>query len=84
METKYFVFRAFRYKESKNWEYNLIGMYNTLTDAKQAYYANMNAIIKSTNDFAMCVIFDNFGIKVLSDFDDTHIEEEPEPEVTNE
>lgn len=38
METKYFVARAYRYKESGNWEYSLVGMYNTLSAAKQAWH----------------------------------------------
>lgn len=77
METKFFVFRAFRYKESKSWEYKLVGMYDTMSEAKQAYYANMSAIIKPTNDFAMCVIVDSFSNQVVGDYDDTHVEEAP-------
>lgn len=74
MGTKFFVFRMYRYKESGSWEYKLVGMYNTLTEAKQAYYSNFGAIIKPTNDFASCIIFDNFANKILGDFDDTHTE----------
>lgn len=77
METKYFVARAYRYKESGNWEYNLVGMYNDLSTAKRAFHSNMGSIIKATNDFAMAILFDSFGNKIMSDFDDTH--EEPEP-----
>ena len=79
MDRKYFVAFAYRYKESKNWEYQLIGCYDELTAAKQAYYSKMGAIIKKTNDFAMCIIYDNFGNKIDSDFDDTHVEPAPEP-----
>lgn len=77
MEQKFFVCRAYRYKESGNWEYSLVGMYADLSAAKQAYHDNMGRIIKNTNDFAMCILFDCFGNKVMSDFDDTHIEPEP-------
>ena len=77
METKYFVCRAFRYKESGNWEYKMVGAYDDLSTAKQAYYSNMGSIIKPANDFASVILYDSFGNKILSDFDDTH--EEPEP-----
>lgn len=77
METKYFVVRTFRYKSSGNWEYSLVGVYDTLSEAKQAYHDNMGRIIKPTNDFAMCMIFDNFGNAIASDFDDTSASPEP-------
>ena len=80
METKYFVARAFRYKDSKNWEYSLVGMYNDLTSAKQAFHDNMGRIIKATNDIAMCIVFDSFGNRIDSDFDTTYVEPEPEVE----
>ena len=80
METKYFVARAFRYAESGNWEYKICGMYDTLSEAKQAYYSNMGSIIKDSNDFAMVILYDIFGNKLLSDFDQRVIEPEPEPE----
>ena len=53
METKYFVCRAFRYKASGNWEYKMVGAYDDVSTAKQAYYSNMGSIIKDSNDFAM-------------------------------
>ena len=79
METKYFVARAFRYKESKSWEYKLVGMYDTLSAAKQAVHSNMAAIIKDTNDICMTIIFDSYGNRVDSDFDTTYVEPTPEP-----
>ena len=78
MEKKYFVNRAYRYRESGNWEYKVVGMYDDLSTAKQAYYSNMGSIIKATNDFAMCILYDSFGNKIISDFDNTS--ETPEPE----
>lgn len=81
METKYFVARAYRYaNESHSWEYGLVGMYDTLSAAKQAFHDNMGRIIKSTNDFAMCILFDSYGNRIMSDFDDTHVEPEPNEE----
>lgn len=80
METKYFVCRAFRYKESQKWEYKLVGMYDSLSAAKQAYFSNMGAIIKDSNDFAMATLYDSFGNMIASDFDDTHVEPEPNEE----
>ena len=81
METKYFVARAYRYaKESHSWEYGLVGMYNDLSSAKQAFHDNMGRIIKQTNDFAMCILFDSYGNRIMSDFDDTHVEPEPNEE----
>ena len=80
METKYFVVRTFRYKESKNWEYKLVGAYDDVTTAKQAYYSNMGAIIKPTNDFAMTILFDSYGNKIISDYDSTYVPE-PEPSI---
>lgn len=79
METKYFVVRAFRYRESKSWEYKIVGMYDDFSSAKQAYYSNLGSIIKESNDFAMCILFDSYGNKLMSDFDNTY-EPEPEPE----
>lgn len=78
MEIKYFVAQAFRYTESGNWDYKLVGMYDTLTEAKQAFHSRMSAIIKSTNDIAMVIIYDSFGNKILSDFDTTYVEPTPE------
>lgn len=79
METKYFVARAYRYAESGGWEYSLVGMYNDLSSAKQAFHDNMGRIIKATNDIAMCIIFDSYGKWIDSDFDTTYVEPEPEP-----
>lgn len=79
METKYFVARAYRYKESGNWDYKMVGMYDTLSAAKQAFHSNMAAIIKDTNDLCMTIIFDSYGNRVDSDFDSTYVEPEPEP-----
>lgn len=79
METKYFVCRAFRYKESGNWECKMVGAYDSLSAAKQAYYSNMGSIIKDTNDFAMVILYDSYGNKIESDFDSTYVAPEPEP-----
>ena len=77
METKYFVARAFRYKASGNWEYSLVGAYDELSAAKQAYYSNMGSIIKSTNDFAMVILYDSYGNKIMADYDSTYVAPEP-------
>ena len=80
METKYFVARAYRYaNEGHAWEYNLVGMYDTVSAAKQAFHDNMGRIIKNTNDFAMVILFDSYGNRIMSDFDSTYVEPEPEP-----
>lgn len=79
METKYFVCRAYRYKESGNWEYNVVGMYNDISTAKQAFHSNMGSIIKSSNDFAMVILFDMYGNPIMSDFDSKYVAPEPEP-----
>ena len=80
METKYFVARAFRYKESGNWEYSLIGMYADLSAAKQAFHDNMGKIIKNTNDFAMCILYDSYGNRIMADYDSTYVAPEPNEE----
>ena len=80
MEKKYFVCRAFRYAESGNWEYKMVGMYADLSTAKQAYYSNMGSIIKLSNDFASVILYDSFGNKILSDYDDTSVQPEPNEE----
>ena len=77
METKYFVCRAFRYKESKNWEYKMVGAYDDLSAAKQAYYSNMGSIIKESNDFAMVILYDSYGNKIAADYDSTYVAPEP-------
>lgn len=71
METKFFVMECYRYAESKNWEYSLKGMYNDLNEAKQIYHSRLGAIIKATNDFAMVILYDSFGNKIMSDYVDT-------------
>ena len=81
METKYFVCRAFRYKASGNWDYKMVGMYDTLSAAKQAYYSNMGSIIKDSNDFAMVILYDSYGNRIAADYDSTYVEPEPTPEV---
>ena len=78
METKYFVVEAYRYKESGNWEYKTAGMYDSLYAAKNQFHARKAAITKDSNDFVMVMVFDMYGNKVMSDFDDTHVEPEPE------
>lgn len=78
METKYFVCRAYRYaNEGHSWEYSLVGMYSDLSSAKQAYHDNMGRIIKSTNDYAMVILFDSYGNKIMSDYDNKYVEPEP-------
>lgn len=78
METKYFVVRAYRYaNEGHAWEYNLVGMYDNISAAKQAYHDNMGRIIKSTNDFAMVILFDSYGNRITSDYDSTYVAPEP-------
>ena len=77
MNTKYFVAEAYRYKASGNWEFKAVNSYDTLYDAKNAFHARKAAITKDSNDFAVVILFDMYGNKVMSDFDDTH--EAPEP-----
>lgn len=84
METKYFVCRAFRYKESGNWEYKMVGCYDDVSTAKQAYYSNMGSIIKPTNDFAMVILYDSYGNKLMADFDSTYVAPEPPEPTPNE
>ena len=79
METKYFVAEAYRYKSSGNWEFKAVNSFNSLYDAKNSFHARKAAITKDSNDFAMVILFDMFGNKIMSDFDDTHEEPEPEP-----
>lgn len=79
METKYFVAFAYRYASSHSWEWQLAGCYDDISAAKQAYHAKMGSIIKKTNDFAMCIIYDSWGNRIDSDFDNTYVEPAPEP-----
>lgn len=74
METKFFVAEAYRYAESQKWEYSLKGMYDDLTTAKQVYHSRLGAIIKSSNDFAMVILYDSFGNRIMADYVDTHVE----------
>lgn len=86
MEKKYFVAECYRYKESGKWDYSIKGMYDDLKSAKQQFHARMAAIVKATNDFAMVIVYDSYGNRLMSDFDDSHVEPEPEsePEETEE
>ena len=77
METKFFVAEAYRYKESGNWEWKLAGERDDYDVAKQLYHDRCSAIMKASNDFAMVIWFDSFGNKILSDFIDRSIPEEP-------
>lgn len=79
MDTKYFVAEAYRYKASGNWEFKAVNSYDTLYDAKNAFHARKAAITKDSNDFAMVILFDMYGNKILTDFDNTHEEPAPEP-----
>lgn len=74
MDTKYFVAEVYRYKASGNWEYKASGSYDSLYDAKNAFHARKSAITKDSNDFAMVILFDMYGNRVMSDSDDTHVE----------
>lgn len=80
MEQKFFVARAFRYRKSGAWEYQLVGMYDTLSEAKQSFHSNMGAIIKDSNDLCMTIIFDSYGNRIDSDFSSTYVEPEPQPD----
>lgn len=77
METKYFVAEAYRYKTSGKWEFKAVNSFDTLYDAKNSFHARKAAITKDTNDFAMVILFDMFGNRVMADFDSTV--EDPEP-----
>ena len=79
METKYFVAEAYRYKSSGNWEFKAVNSFNSLYDAKNSFHARKAAITKDSNDFAMVILFDMFGNRIMADFDDTHEEPAPEP-----
>ena len=79
MNTKYFVAEAYRYKASGNWEFKAVNSYDTLYDAKNAFHARKAAITKDSNDFAVVILFDMFGNRILSDYDDTHEGPGPEP-----
>lgn len=77
-EIKYFVAEAYRYAESKKWEYSIKGIYDTLDEAKQQFHSRLGAIIKDTNDHAMVIVYDSLGNRVMSDFVDTAEEGTPE------
>lgn len=84
MEKKYFVAECYRYKESGKWEYSIKGVYDDMVSAKQQYHSRLASIIKASNDFAMVIMYDSYGNKIMSDFVDTHVEPEPTPEDTEE
>jgi hypothetical protein len=77
METMYFVAEAYRYKESSKWEFKAVNSYNTLYDAKNSFHARKAAITKDTNDFAVVILFDMFGNKIMADYDNTYVAPEP-------
>ena len=77
-ELKYFVAEAYRYAETKKWEYSIKGVYDTIEEAKQQFHSRLRAIIKDTNDHAMVIVYDSLGNKAMSDFVDTVEEETPE------
>jgi hypothetical protein len=77
METMYFVAEAYRYKTSGKWEFKAVNSYNTLYDAKNSFHARKAAITKDTNDFAVVILFDMFGNKIMADYDNTYVAPEP-------
>lgn len=77
METKFFVAEAYRYKASGNWEWKLSGERDDYDAAKQFYHDRCSAIMKESNDFAMVILYDSFGNRILSDFIDRSTPEEP-------
>ena len=80
METKYFVAECYRSaSEAHGWEYHLVGMYSDISSAKQSFHARLGAIIKPANDFASVILYDSYGNKLMSDFDNKYVEPEPEP-----
>lgn len=80
METMYFVAEAYRYKESKKWEYSIKGIFDNLADAKQMYHSRMASIVKASNDHAMVIVYDSYGNRVDGDFVNTYVEPEPNEE----
>ena len=80
METKYFIAEVYRYKESGKWEYKATGSYNSLYDAKNAFHTRKAAITKDSNDFTMVILFDMYGNKIMSDYDNTYVAPEPNEE----
>ena len=79
MEILYFVAEAYRYKESKKWEWSIKGAYSTVEEAKQQFHARMAAITKASNDHSMVIVYDSYGNRIMADFVNTY-EPEPEPE----
>jgi hypothetical protein len=79
MEQKFFVAEAYRIAESGNWEYKLVAKYDTEYAAKQSYHSRLAAIMKPSNDIAMVILYDSYGHLILSDFNTTYVEPEPEP-----
>lgn len=77
METRYFVAEAYRYKASGNWEFKAVNSFNNLYDAKNSFHARKAAITKESNDFVMVILFDMFGNKIMSDYDNTYVAPEP-------
>lgn len=80
MEIKYLVIRAYRYRASGKWEYQIIKLCDTHEEARQIYHSNMAAIMKESNDLCMCVVVDTMGNRIEGDFSDTHTEPEPNEE----
>lgn len=46
MEIKYLVIRAYRYRASGKWEYQIVKLCDTPKEAQQIYHSNMAAIMK--------------------------------------
>lgn len=78
METKYFVAEAYRYRASGNWEFKAVNSFDSLYDAKNSFHARKAAITKESNDFAMVILFDMFGNRVMADYDNTATEPQDE------
>ena len=80
MGAKYFVAEVYRYRESQKWEYKASGSYDSLYDAKNAFHARKVAITKDSNDYMMVILFDMYGNKIMSDYDNTYVAPEPNEE----
>ena len=94
METKYFVAEAFRYAESKKWEYKISGVYDTLEDAKQTYHAYLGAYAYNNHkdkdtkevltDFVSAYISNTTGMIDMHETWEQIPVQKPEPEPTPE
>ena len=79
MGTVFFITEQYRYAASGNWEYKMVSKETDENVARSKFHARCAAVMKESNDFAMVIMYDNWGNRILWDVYDAT--DKPQPEI---